>query len=518
MSDFVAILGLPQGDVYRRLYGFLPVWGAWTIGYALTAALVWKVVSWRLKDVPSPPHARRMSDWRTAAGLILLCLTVLVFFDGNGFLNGFFRQDDFSFLQVVRDNERLLPQLRLYHNDHADPLFRLQVWSVVQLAGPTADATLLAGWFNALIFLSCTGLLIGGCWTLHEARCSPLTLFVLPFFLWLWPGWGEFTAGYFTLTAYVQVQAISFCATAAMLRGFNRTSNAWLSLSVLLVLIAVSIDTSGLSVFATLAIVSLTVLRRGGNARWVGFVLGLVVAFLITEWFFASVFAHPYSLREFVQNPTGKAFGFSALNTVKAPSLPSALALLTGLGGIITGYFLPSFLQLFNGRLPANLTLSLYAVQLVVVCVAGRLLWPALRRLNLRDQCVTVAFAINALIGVALVVLARSTQAPAAPTMLWPAKYMAFSVCWLCLAAIYVGDRLCLARGVSRARIVPALCFAGAAGVWFFCSYWYLERALFPEPIAYVARGRFGNVDNAKARTQQYLGLPRKNGHQFRRL
>lgn len=507
MGDLANILGLPQGGAYRRLYGFLPVWGAWTIGFALFAMLVWKVVSGRAPTLPSPLAARRITDWRMASGIVLFCLVVLVVFDGAGFLHGFFRQDDFSFLQVVRENERLLPQLRLYHNDHAYPLFRLEVWSLVKLAGPAADATFLAGWFNALIFLSCTGLLIGGCWTLHEARCSPLALFTLPVFLWLWPGWGEFTAGYFTLTAYVQVQAISFCATAAMLRGFHGESNAWLGLSLLLVLAAVGIDTSGLSVFATLAIVSVTVLRRGRNARWVGFACGLIAAFLVTRWFFGSVFAHPYSAREFVQNPAGKAFELSALTAGKAPMLPSALALLTGLGGIMTGYFVPPFLQLFNGRLPASLTLSLYGAQLVVVCVAGRLCWPALRRLDSRDLFVAVAFAVNALVGVALVAFARSTQAAAAPTMLWPAKYLAFSVCWLCLAAIYVGDRLCLAGAVARPRMVAGLCVAGMAGAWFCSSNWHLERALFPAPIAYVARGRFGNVENAKARAQQYRSV-----------
>jgi hypothetical protein len=507
MYDVAITLGLPYGDAYRRLYAFLPLWALWTVGIALTASVAWSFLKSREFNIPIALDQRRAVDWRIFIGLILWCVTLLIFLDGNSFLNGFFRADDFSFLQVARENNRLLPQLLLYHNDHAYPLFRLEIWALVKLAGPLIDAIHLAEYFNAIIFLSCCLLLCMGCWLLYETVSSSIALFIFPFALWLWPGWGEFTAGFFALSGYIQVQSASFGAAAAMLRGFRRGKRMWLVISILMATIAVSIDTTGLSVFITLGIVTVASVQRRGNSILIQYLLSLFLLFGTVILFFKFAFAHPYSARELVQNPSGNSFNLFEIHFDKTQLIPMTLGLLAGVGGVAASFFTPTFLQYLNFRLTMKITLGLYGIQFLVSILVVLLLWRALRRLNCRDAWLSLAFIGNAFALVAMVIVARPLVAVSEPTVLWAPKYLVMPICWFSLAATFVGDRYCSAISVSRLHAAKGLIFAGAFGLWFSLSNWYLEKAVFPTPSAYISRGRFGNVENARARYERYTSL-----------
>lgn len=106
--------------------------------------------AWRWAGRPTPP--RRMVAWgrwlseetraSDAGWIVAVSAAWLIALDGPLLAHGFFRQDDFSFLAVARETD-LWTQLSLRHNDHVYPIFRFQVWALVnwpEIRSPRPDS------------------------------------------------------------------------------------------------------------------------------------------------------------------------------------------------------------------------------------------------------------------------------------------------------------------------------------------------------------------------------------------
>jgi len=497
---------LPQGDAWQRLYSFLPWWLLATCALGAVAFVLWRVFGPRVRDL-WPAASRRFGTFRGLAMLVGFCGLLLAASDYSGFLHGFFRQDDFSFLQVTRETPGLGRQMLLLHNDHLLPLYRLQVGLLVGMAGPSADATALAAWFNALSFLSCLGLVLAGCWVLHELGASRISVLTFAFFLWLWPGWGEFTAGFYTFSGYVQIQALAMGSIAAVLRGLKRGTPGWLGIGLSLAAMASLIGTSGLYVLLALGTVSLAGMRSSARplaARQ--FLLGVAVLFILIGAFYFLSGRHERSARELVQNPGTVSLGLSTFIGFLAQFPAVCLAGLSALPGALLSLVTPTFLQMAvnDEQVAPSLYRNFLALQgsvLVGLVLILARQWPKLRS---ADRPLAVALGINALLCFGMVLLARTSYAVAVPVPLWHAKYMIMPFSWTMLTLFFLADRFWLSSDQSPSWLPPTLFTAFFAGCWIHASFWHLERTVLPEPLAYVARGRWGNVNNAEARALQF--------------
>jgi hypothetical protein len=498
VADVAARLGLPQGDSYARGYAFLPRWIVFSLGFALAAYLAWRLVRSRMGPLRRW-GALRLGSGREFLGLGLFCVLVVGAFDAPRFMEGFFRQDDFSFLQVVRETAGLCRQLLLYHNDHLYPLYRLEVWGIVTGAGPTASTGALAAGFNAVNAATCAFMLLSGCWLLHELGASRLTLLAFTFLTWAWPGWGEFTAGYYTLSAYVQVQALGFGACAAMLRGLRRGSAAWLALSLLLAVGAAGTDVTGVSVFAALLLLCAAFRYREKlplRRRTLLAILGTLVA-VCALWI---ALAHPYSARELVQNPRGHAVSLAGASRLLQRPVALLGTLLALLGGLFLNLVAPAFLQVAALKVGASAALrqGLLGLEILASLGIAGVAWRRLRLNSSADRGCILALSGCAAACLGMVIAGRPSYALEMPTVLWQAKYMVMPTCWIAVA---------LALYFERApRFVPAGALFGAAALalWLTVGYAQWERTLLPGPMGYIGRGRWGNLDNARARSQHY--------------
>lgn len=500
------LLGLPQGDCYQRLYSALPWWLGATLLFALLVLAARPFVENRTAALAAA-GAQRLRSWRDLAGLVLLCTGLVAAFDGAGFVHGFFRQDDFSFLQVVRETDGLARQMVLYHNDHSYPLFRLEVWGLVQLAGPQADTAALARWFNATSFVACVALLLAACWVLHELGSPRLTLLAAAFALWCWPGWGEFTAGYYTLGAYVQVQALAFGTVAAILRAFRRDAPIWFAGSLLCLLTAAGLNISGLAALAMAGLTGAACLCTNGRRRLMRPLLATLALATLACAAYLVLTRHAYSARELVQNPTGQPLQLLPLGDFAFNPAVFAAALASAPGGLLLAFPLPTFLHYATGKIAAHTPLfsSIIAAQFVATAVAAVFFGRRFRRLSAQDRTMVLLLGANAAIALAMVFVARLHYAVSTPLSFWHAKYLLMPLCWSATAALLLSDRL--GQTAPDRQSPRTLCAVLAVGIWFTVSCWHWERTLFPQPMGYVARGRWGNVENARARAQQYAAV-----------
>ncbi|HEY1793310.1 MAG TPA: hypothetical protein VGG34_10365 [Opitutaceae bacterium] len=447
----------------------------------------------------------RLPKARGAIATVLFCTALVVAVDGRGFVHGFFRQDDFSFLAVARSPKGLGEQMHLYHNDHLYPLYRLEVWALVRVAGAAATVRELSIVFNLANFLSCTGLLIAGCWMLHEIGASRMVAFLAALMIWMWPGWGEFTAGYYTLSAYVQVQALTFCAAASMLRGFRKGSNGWLASSLLLVTAAIGMNISGASSFACLFAIATAVLLGRPERRKKLYLVLLAAVFVAVCGLYLGVLKHAYSPRELVQNPTGQPAGPEMIQFALHHPIAVARTAVSAPGGLIMNGLTPTFLQILSdrGSLAPALRRSLVLMELLVAIAAAIYVGWRLSRVPAQKRFLIVAMAACAGISLALVVVARTSYAISTPATLWYPKYMLMPVCWLWMAiALFADSAYFSVPGYLRA---PGVLYAGAAlGIWLTASYALWERTLIPGSVAYAPRGRWGNVENSLERRAHY--------------
>jgi hypothetical protein len=502
-----ARLGFPQGDCYVRGYTYLPLWILTSLGIGVLALGAWALVRNRLGAF-RVWGAGRVSAWRDVLGLASLCVLLVAAFDGSGFIHGFFRQDDFSFLQVAQETSGLGRQLLLYHNDHLYPLYRLEVWVLVKVAGSNASAHALAACFNATNFITCVGLLLSSCWVLHELGGSRLALCSLAYLAWIWPGWGEFTAGFYTLSAYLQVQTLGFCATAAMVRGLGRDSIGWLVGSLVLLAAAIAVDVSGAAAFGCVFVLGAAWRHRERLRFRIPYLLALSAVFLAVCA--ASLLVrHPYSSRELVQNPGGQPAGLSLVGNLLHHPVGMMRASVSSLGGLLLNLFTPTFLQYIAPKVSVIPVLrdGLILVELLVVALAARFADRRLRQLSATDRSIIMAFIGCAGVCLGLVIVARTSYALQVPATFWHAKYIVMPACWIWVGSALLADRLWLSACRPCPRSSGGLMAAFAIGIWLNLSCYQWERTLIPGTLAYTARGRWGNVSNAEARFEHYQSV-----------
>ena len=505
---------LSHGAVYERLYAALPRWA----GLALAAA----GAGYWLWFGALRPQAERWWRWGQLPaqggciwlGFGALALVTLAGFDGASFRAGFFRQDDFAFLQDIRDVPRLGQQLWLLHNDHILPLYRLEVWTLARLAGPLATSARLAAWFNAANLVTCWLYLLAGGWLLFELGVSRLIFLGAAFVPLIWPGWGEFTAGYYTLSIYVQVAALGFAASAGVVRAWSNRSFGWLALALLAMLIATALDSSGLSAFLFTGAVAWATMKRAGdwNRRKPVWALG-VVAFACAAGLFLGLGKKAAIARELVQNPHGASVSPHQMTREIVERWPQVL--LTGVsagGGLMLSLALPSYLPTMAAN-PSHQTLRFNVVwQLVEGLLLAGVVAVGVRRRrswSVADRRLLMALGANAYLGVGLVLLARTRLATENPVALWNAKYLLLPVGWLQLLVL-VGIGRSWARAPAAGRRVLGQAWfwlAGGVGLTLFLA--ATEQTLLPGQRAYVPRGRWGNRANAEARTRDFQAVMR---------
>lgn len=500
IPELATRFGLPSGDVFRRLYTLLPFWLGASFAYWTLAIFAMR----KIRPFLAGLQPRCMSSWRDGAGLAAFSVVLVLLFDGSGFIHGFFRQDDFSFLQVTRETSNIGTQLLLRHNDHIYPFFRAQFFGLTWLAGADADAAHFAGWFNGLTFLTCVALLLSAGWLLHELGGSSLTIYLLVFVIWVWPGWGEFTAGFYTLSAYLQVQTLATATAAATLRGCR--CKAWLAVSIACAGTALALNPSGVVALVAAFAASLARGKRdqtGAFRLHQSALLMLAIAYVLLYYSVAQTQPVP---RELVQNPAGAMLDSSIQEKLRQQGLSVLLAAIASVGGAALNLVVPTFLQLRADDLANNPTLrsALFGVESTLSLGLAAVSWRLCCRFSSERRRLALPLVATTLAALGIVVAARPDYSATVPASLWHAKYMMMPTCWICLFALFtlgVGES---GSPKTSTPLAYTSMYVFAAGLWATASIYQWEKTLLPHPLAYTARGRWGNVDNAKDRRAKY--------------
>jgi hypothetical protein len=504
---------LAMGPVYDRLRGFIP---AWALVTALGAAAAWLALRHVEPDLAgaSPSWTDRLArrlyaplklqhDWLWLAGGVGLLLLAT---DWQGFTRGFFRWDDFAYIQDVRENGSLPKLLNQYHNDHIQPLFRLWVAGVMAGAGPTATAAQLARAFNAVNFLTCFGVLAGGSVLLAAVSARRITVLFFCLFAWIWPGWGEFTTGFYTLIVYPQTLVAGLLSVILLLRFLRGGSVAWLGSSLLGALLAAGLDVSGMWVF--LAIPGFAWALGGWRnpavrrlAPW------LLLAFGLAAYYHLAWARHPFAGRELVQNPTAQVLNHSLLDNLRHYPGRFPLMFATGLGATLLTSFIPGWAGIvaphFSGRWLASA--PFYGVEILTFTIIGWLGWRLARRLAESDRRLLVAFVLPAVVLIGMTVAAR-IHTFVTPGIFWPTKYLCVPQVWWVLTAAFLMERSLLGSAATMRTNARWIVGTMLAGIWLLASQWYLERALDITPGWHPA-GRQGNAAAAELRRAEYASF-----------
>ena len=509
---------LGMGPVYRRFVGFLPPWMAATALTALGAWLALRGFQPRLDGPPGGPAGRLWArlyaplrlrrDWAWLTGF---CMLLLLATDYQGFTQGFFRWDDFAFVQDAREDTPLLKLLRTYHNVHSLPLFRLWVSGIVHVMGPSASAAGLARGFNIVGYLSCLGALLGGVALLGACAARRITAIGFCVFAWSWPGWGEFTAGYYTLIVYPQTLLVGLASIALALRYLRGGAPGWMAGSIACALLASGLDVSGMWVFPALGGFAWAVGGgRTGPAR--RFAPWLLAAFLLAAYYHLVWTGHPFEGREFEQNPGGQAVGHTIMANLAGHIWGLPLAFASGVGGTLTSTFIPGMLGMVAPRFYANAVRSapLYAAEALVLAGAVWLGWRQAGRLAAGDRRLAAAIALPVVLLIGMTSIARADGLDL-PGSLWPAKYLCVPHAWAVLAAVFLMDRAALGSPERARRSARWIAGALVASIWMVASCWYLERALAIHAARQPA-GREGNAAVARLRRADFESFERDIG------
>lgn len=455
LDSCAVIFATTSVPLMDRLVTFVPT-AALIVG--LTAAVAWLVwrSSVRIRHNAGPLNARWLVS--PAAGgrepffwLVGLIFLVL-FFDGAGYRSGFFRQDDFSFLQVARESRSLAEQLLLYHSDHTLPLFRLQVWLLVSAAGPSATPTQLAAWFNAANFLTHLAVLLSFAWLLTEWSARRVVVAGACVLLWTWPSWGEFTAGFYILWIYPQTLALGLAAMAAWRRGSRRHNPVWIVVSLVLAAFAVSLGVAGIWILPVLAGVAWLHRADWPPRHFMLATASLVVLGLTTVLFYTKLTDHPYSERERVQNPRGVRMHGRLGTTLHDHGWQLPFGVASAAGGAVLSGLTPTVLKGFSKVVSDRPTVARSVI--VAECILATLLflalWLTLRRWSRAEQGIVISATLPffAITGLTLVARPGLLDMPAS---LWAAKYQCISYASAVLTLAVILDR-CRFSDLPRAR------------------------------------------------------------------
>jgi hypothetical protein len=370
--------------------------------------------------------------------IILGCLLVVLAFDLSGFVHGFFRLDDFEYLRVVRQ-ENIFRQLLLPHGGHSIPLFRGEIFALASVSSPSPPL------FNLVNLTTCAALLAAGCWLLAELGVGWLGLVAFVCLNWFWPGWGEFTAGYYCMLGYIQGLTLGFAALAALLRAAATDSRRWLALAFVLTGAALGLGLTSAWVFPALGVFVAAVLpARAVAVSWSRpFVIGILMLGLAFAAWNLAVFRH------------GGFLGPSDGGPLNLVTILSSLE--SGVGGVMLFTFLPVQAGSLN-------TFGLvYGLEIAAI---GLGIWIAFRlaaRLGRADRRLLSALTATLLVQIAMVAIARR---PLLAGFYWPPKWTAMAHCTFVMIVAFALDRRlrCSPDGGG-----PAWNWAAAAfllGVW----------------------------------------------------
>ncbi len=490
--------------IYPRLTAALLVWASATIAVlaVLAGIVAWwararggRIADWRAQAVgwaTGIPERPREWLWIIAAIALLLALA-----DGQAFVVGFFRNDDFAFVGDTRAGLPAAQYLRLVHADHHLPLFRVEVLALVRLFGPNASANALAAAFNGLTAGTFAVLLAAGCWLLVEMRVRRLIILLFVAFTWTWPAWGEFTAGFYTIGAYPQTGALGLLAAAMLARGARLHRPGWSVAALVPALLAVGIDVSGLWVVPVVAALALA-FSGGPGAIGRGFVIAAAAATLLVAGYLL-LMSHEFGGRELVQNPQARTVASTVRGNLLANGARMPILLTAGVGSMFLTAVVPPEATLILRHAPvAGLSTVAIALEgLLGLALAGGIshLW---RRLPQADRRIALALWSAPLVLLAITVAARA-HGLNGPTVFWAAKYRAVPYCWSVLAACFLLDRRFATAAVPSGRWVAATAIAGGMAVWSLLPQWQIERCLAVRA-PYLPGGRYGNVEQAQMR------------------
>lgn len=202
----------------------------WFINLYLAVALI----SLLLSDRNLLPDNKRLSAQFTPAATALLIWLL----DGRNLLDSFFQFDDFEIF-TSRHGETFWSYLALPHGPTAIPMLRLEIWTLTTLFG-----------VNPLPYMILNLMFLIALITLAARLCSfyGLSAFqqsAIIFFLAVWMPWGEFTAGYFTISIYMQVIICFFGAAFGAMMWIQQRRFCGLILVALCPLLAVLLHLSG---------------------------------------------------------------------------------------------------------------------------------------------------------------------------------------------------------------------------------------------------------------------------------
>lgn len=505
------IAALPVfGPAYQRLFGFLALWAPLT---ALAMVACWfflrrfspelssKTARWSdhgSRFLYQPFMPRR--DW---LWLVLACSVLLLLTDWQGFTQGFFRWDDFAFIQDARENLPLSTLLRQYHNDHSLPLFRLWVSGVMAWTGPAATAGELARAFNLVNYATCLGVLVAGAALLSLCGARRCTVIAFCLFAWFWPGWGEITTGFYTLIVYPQTLFAGLLALIFTISGLRNGGAGWIIAGILCAIVAAGLDISGVWIFFTLS-GFVWALHDAKNRALQRVLPWIVITFMGAAYYHLAWFHHPFVGREFIQNPLGLVVGHSLVDNLASHGWRIPLAMVSGLGATLLSNVTPAFIGLFTPQFLSHSFIPfIYAGETMALGVALWLGCRSIKRLTPSDRRLLGAFALPVAVLIGMTVVARAGNLTL-PASLWPTKYLCVPQAWAVLTAVFLIDRVLLVDPAIARRAARWICGAALAGGWLMVTFWYLERAL-DIPTDFRPAGRQGNTVAAVQRREDFF-------------
>jgi len=466
------------GPGYAGLAGFAPGWltisglGFLTLGLAgFSLRRLWPET---VCSCWTRATTAGLARPRTAlAGFAILagCIGLLLGFDWQGFRHGFFRLDDFEILWVARSLPVTHQVLRL-HGDHTLPLYRLEVFALVSLFGPSVGA------FNAVNCALLVGMLLAGCWLLAELEAGYMALVVFACANWFWPGWGEYTSGYYLLSVYPQSVMFGFASIAMLRRAMQLDSWLWLGASMTCAGVAGGIDLAGGWIIPALAIFGWAFRSTASapNRMMPRFLAGLTMLTSLIVAYDAVLFS---------------AGGFLAQKgDASRHFLELALAFVSGLGGAT---ILSAFFPFSAGSLNSHGVI--HGVELAALLAAVFVARWWYQQQTLSDRRLFVAMITVIMLLVAMIVIARPTLEAG---FFWPPKWTGMVHCWFALALAFAFDRAKpreFEQAVAATKYVFALLCAGA---WASLTSSHLMLAMH-SPV-----GRLHNVELAQARRAEF--------------
>jgi len=493
--------------IYSRLAASAPTWLGLSVLAAITAAVVFR---WRQKLIP-PAAAEAVTRWLLTQpklrpdGVIfaLGCSALIWALDGPGLINGFFRQDDFAFVADARNASELLASLTQYHNDHSLPLYRIEVWTLLQLGGPEATVQGLAAVFNAANFLTGLGVLLTGAWLLAELSARRAALVAFCFATWFWPAWGEYNAGFYTISVYPQTLAAGFAATAALLRHGREGNPGWALFSLAASAVAAALDISGMWIFPTLLFFKLAARGRAMGTYLTGLVaLGAIAAAYHLIWA-----AHPLSPRELVQHPAHELLRASLLPNIAERWWRLPFDAAATFGGVMLGGVGPPVLQILEPRIDGSPVSFAFVVALELIATAAAILvWRQSHRATPGGARALLMAALAPAVMIILLTIAARPGMRDVAGLFWPAKYSCLPYCWIVLWIVLLLDRWLLAEGRRGHLALGGLFAAIAMGAWASALFWSVERAVALDA-PWLPGGRYANVHAAIARRADYAAF-----------